>query len=215
MPWLGDIPVLGWAVQDQHEAVAEDEPARVPHAPHRAQRRSSSPPTTIRKREEFWESSSEEGFADCRRRSGRPRPSAEAERRRGGIRGLPAVTRGNNPVRGRLIEHRGSLPAQTMMREIEERSEAASRSPAPAGSKPDLTAEDAFGVVLAATFARRRRRSGDPAAADRRRLRRQSSWPRIGRGTILLYEIHLGPFRARAAETAEDRWPPSVELSPV
>ena len=36
VPWLGDIPVLGWAFKTTDTSAAQDEPAGVPDAPHRA-----------------------------------------------------------------------------------------------------------------------------------------------------------------------------------
>jgi general secretion pathway protein D len=112
VPWLGDIPILGWLFKTTGDSIRKRN-LLVFLTPHIIRDPAHHVAVTIRKREEF-SVSSEDGaqLSDSER--------ADAERRRERARqaGLPELPPDPNPVRARLEEHRGRYPVE-IMREIE------------------------------------------------------------------------------------------------
>ena len=120
VPWLGDIPVLGWAFKSTSTSITKHQPARLPDAQHRAHRRGPGAQdhpqargVPRRQAESARSTSSEEQLED-----GGATPEAKAE----GRRGLPSPSYGAGPQPG---GHPASptaarYPLESRMGEIEQ-----------------------------------------------------------------------------------------------
>src|SRR4029453_7798455 len=194
VPWLGDIPVLGWLFKTTGKQLRKIN-LLVFLTPHIVRNPADHEAETIRKREEFWEHS-EQGLAlteeEEEEAAKRHQEALEA--------GLePEIYAADRPVRGELLKHSERYPLERM-RAIEEQDAAARRRAA--------QAEDAertrpgYGV-LAAVY-----RSEDAAAGLLTELvdaGYDGTVVATRSGGSVLYEIRLGPYRELedAQRTAE------------
>ncbi len=204
VPWLGDIPILGWLFKTTNKQV-EKKNLLIFLTPRIVRNDAELAATTIRKREEFWESSEQ-----ALRLTGKERKASAARREAAEAAGIALKPfRGNNPVRGRLLEHRDRYPVEQMRAiELEQREQ---REEMRAAEQETLTTR--YGV-LAATF-------GDEgaAAATLQRLIDAGFDGELlteDRSGTLLYEIRIGPFPTRdEAENAAEVMRSSFELTPT
>jgi Flp pilus assembly secretin CpaC len=182
VPWLGDIPILGWLFKTTGDSIQKRN-LLVFLTPHIIRNQAQHARETIRKREEFWASSEDSApLSDA--------AHADSEQRREENReaGLPDPEDDASPVRSELKKHRQRYPVE-MMRELER----ASRS-SPAAAQ---TAEGgaAWGV-LAATFA-----DEDAAASTLGQLIEAGYDGALlseERDGTLLYQVVLGPFSSES-----------------
>jgi general secretion pathway protein D len=207
VPWLGDIPVLGWLFKSTSDSIQKRN-LLVFLTPHIIRNKSQHAQQTIRKREEFWASS--EAGAQL---SDSEREAAELRREEDAAAGIILPDQGDtNPVRSRLEGHRKRYPVE-LMRDLEARAAPASPAggdaagpaagalAASAAPAPAPAAEGRWGV-LAATFAD----EGAAAAALQQLLDAGHDGALVSEeheGT-LLYEVRLGPYpdQAEAERTA-------------
>jgi general secretion pathway protein D len=199
VPWLGDVPVLGWLFKSTDDSVRKTN-LLIFLTPHIIRARTDHNAETIRKREEFWQSSEDALQLSRRERREADRLAELAEEN-----GTPVADySGTNPVRSALRAHRERYPVEEMS-ELEAASRA-EREAAAAARGDEVTPGPRYGV-LAATF-------GDEGAAiamlqqliDAGHDGTLTSEERSG---TLLYEIRLGPYDSagaaeqKAAEIAE------------
>ena len=204
VPWLGDIPILGWLFKSTGDSIQKRN-LLVFLTPHIIRNKSQHAQQTIRKREEFWASSEASSqLSDSEREASQQRREEDAA---AGIE-LPD-TGDTNPVRSRLESHRKRYPVE-LMRDLEARAEPASRgrgdaAPAAGAMAASTTAAPApherWGV-LAATFAD----EGAAAATLEQLIAAGHDGALVSEeheGT-LLYEVRLGPYpdQAEAERTA-------------
>lgn len=123
VPWLGDIPIMGWLFKTTGDSVRKRN-LLVFLTPHIIRDPERHVAETIRKREEFAETS--EASAQL---SDSERKAVEERRRANREAGLPEIPPGPNPVRARLDEHRRRYPVE-IMREYESESAPARGDPA-------------------------------------------------------------------------------------
>jgi hypothetical protein len=205
VPWLGDIPFLGWFFKSTSDSVTKRN-LLIFLTPHIVRNQAELAYETIIKREEFWESS--EGAL---RLTEQEKREAKARRESAEAAGIDLTAyEGKNPVRARLIGHRDRYPVERM-REIEESCGVdrgtgvftcePSAPAAPASRAPSSSAGGGTSyAVMAATF-------GDEgaAAATLRELidaGYDGALYTEDRSGMVLYEIRLGPYRS--LEKAED-----------
>ena len=204
VPWLGDIPILGWLFKSTTKTVQKQN-LLVFLTPSIVRNDAELARETIRKREEFWESSER-----ALRLTDNEKKQAKERREEAEAAGISMTPfKGKNAVRGRLIEHRDRYPVD-QMREIERQQSEAREQATAAASAESATR---YGV-LAATF-------GDEAAAattlqqliDAGYDGTLVSGERAG---TVLYEIRVGPFdKRKEAEIAAEVMRTSFELSPI
>ncbi len=193
VPWLGDIPVLGWLFKSTEDSVRKTN-LLIFLTPHIIRTRADHSAETIRKREEFWQ-----GSEDALALSRRERKEADALAEEAEENGVPVADySGHNPVRTALRDHRGRYPVEKMSD-----LEAASKAEREAAALADA-ASPAIGpryAVLAATFA-----DEGAAMATLQQLidaGHDGTLTTEERSGAVLYELQLGPFdTARAAEDA-------------
>ena len=207
VPWLGDIPVLGWLFKSTSDSIQKRN-LLVFLTPHIIRNKSQHAQQTIRKREEFWASS--EAGAQL---SDSEREAAQLRREEDAAAGIILPDAGDtNPVRSRLEGHRKRYPVE-LMRDLEARAAPASPSggettaPAAAalaaGAAPgSAPASNERWGVLAATFAD----EGAAAATLQQLIEAGHDGALVSEeheGT-LLYEVRLGPYpdQAEAERTA-------------
>jgi general secretion pathway protein D len=192
VPWLGDIPVLGWLFKSTDDAVRKTN-LLIFLTPHIIRARADHSAETIRKREEFWQASEDALQLSRSERAEADRLADEAEEN-----GVPVPDYGGtNAVRTALREHRERYPVEEMS-ELEKASRA-EREAAAAADEGRPPAGPRY-EVLAATF-------GDEGAAmatlqqliDAGHDGALTSEEHAG---TVLFEIHLGPFDTE--RTAED-----------
>jgi general secretion pathway protein D len=200
VPWLGDIPVLGWLFKATKQDLRKVN-LLVFLTPHIARSQADLEEETIRKREEFWDRSqeslqlSEEEQAESEER----RAAAEAA-------GVDfAGYKGRNPVRGRLIGHSERYPVERMAEIERERAERSERRPAgPSGR--------AY-AVLAGVF-----RDQEEASHLLTQLLDAGYDGTLVSGDVggtVLFEVRLGPFSdLESAEGAADVVGQGFGLSP-
>jgi general secretion pathway protein D len=183
VPWLGDIPVLGWAFKSTNRSLQKTN-LLIFLTPHIVRTALDLEYETIRKREEFWDRS-QEGV----KLSERERKEQEERRREAEAAGIAfRPVKGRRPVRARLVEHTERYPIERM-REIETQ-RAADRAAA-------REAADAAGTgpsygILAATF----RDEGAAAATLQEVLDAGYDGTLVSgdHGGEVLYEVRVGPF---------------------
>jgi general secretion pathway protein D len=185
VPWLGDIPFLGWAFKSTKRNLRKTN-LLVFLTPHISREVADLEEDTIRKREEFWDRSQESLDLSKEEQDEAERRRAEAE-----AAGIDfAGYEGRNPVRGRLIEHAERYPLERMAEIERERAEAESEAAARRAAPP------ARYLVLAGVF-----------RAEAEAARTLTSLVDAGYdGTLvsggdsggLLYEVRLGPFEELA-----------------
>jgi general secretion pathway protein D len=202
VPWLGDIPILGWLFKTTGDSIQKRN-LLVFLTPHIIRNKSQHAQQTIRKREEFWASSEASAqMSDAERKASEERLAAA---RAAGIDvdGLGDI----NPVRSRLERHQRRYPVE-LMRELEEQGRAprseggAAEAGLAAGAAPpsaETTAggPDARWGVLAATYGD----EGEAATALQQLIEAGHDGALVVEehdGT-LLYEIRLGPYPDQAA----------------
>jgi general secretion pathway protein D len=181
VPWLGDIPFLGWAFKSTTRNLRKEN-LLIFLTPHIVRTRADLEHETIRKREEFEnQTPSLELTEDEVEEAEQQRAEAEA---RGELYTPPPA---RNPVKGRLLEQEARYPLERM-REIEQqKSEARARALAEAGmpgeryfvQAPVLGDENAAMQLLTELV---------DAGFDGTLVSNQT-----GSG-VVLYEIRLGPF---------------------
>lgn len=191
VPWLGDIPVLGWFFKKTKDSVNKTN-LLIFLTPHIIRSRSDHAAETIRKREEFWQSSEDNLQLS---RAERKEADKLAEEATAAGKPVPDYS-GSNPVRLALKDHRERYPVEELTQ-----LDAAARAEREAAQTSDAalaTATTRYGV-LAATF-------GDEGAAmatlqqliDAGHDGTLTSEERSG---TVLYDVNLGPFES--AEAAE------------
>ena len=201
VPWLGDIPILGWAFKTTSDEVTKRN-LLVFLTPHIVRNEHQLAAESIRKREEFWASSQAALQLSSKERERAEEIRAEAE-----AAGIPASSyRGKNPVRSRLIDHRQTYPIHRML-EIEAAEREAASAPPPDNS-------GSIYHVLAATF------GDEGAAAATLQQMIDAGWDGTldaeDRSGTLLYEVRIGPFDDHeAAESAATTMRRNYDLSPV
>ena len=204
VPWLGDIPILGWLFKTTGDKVTKTN-LLIFLTPHIVRNESQLAAVSIRKREEFWASSQ-----SALRLSGKEEELAREIEREAAAAGIETGTyRGSNPVRGRLIDHRKTYPIHRML-EIEE-SERRAREAAAAVAQAD--AGKRFGV-LAATF------GDEGAAAATLQQLLDAGWDGFleteDHSGTLLFQVKLGPFDSiDEAEGAAATVGPAFDLAPT
>jgi general secretion pathway protein D len=114
IPWLGDIPFLGWLFKTVSTEIQKTN-LLVFLTPHIVRSPADHERETIRKREEFWDTS-EEGLK-LTEAEAEEKAIREEEALAAGI--PPTEYAGRNPVRGQLVAHSKRYPLERM-REIEE-----------------------------------------------------------------------------------------------
>lgn len=204
IPWLGDIPFLGWLFKTTGKSLTKTN-LLVFLTPHIVRTPSDLERETIRKREEFWQNSEENLELSEREMEEAEERRAEAEA--AGIDPEPYV--GKNPVRAELVKHDRRYPLDRM-RQIEEQDAEARRrleeAAAAARSGPGY-------AVLAAVYrseaaAQQLLTELVDAGYDGTLLASES-------GGGVLYEIRLGPFAGlREAQFAADAITGAFGLSP-
>ncbi len=183
VPWLGDIPGLGWLFKSTSKSL-EKQNLILFLTPHIVRTADALERETIRKRAEFWDESDEALKLSEREKSEHEKRRAEAEA--AGIVFMPPDAR--NPVRGRLEKHARKYPVERM-REIEQEREKAAEAARRAAEGAETAPR--FGV-LAATF-----RDESAATESLRELIDAGydgtlvSWDTHG---TVLYEVHVGPY---------------------
>jgi general secretion pathway protein D len=201
VPWLGDIPILGWLFKSTRDSIQKRN-LLVFLTPHIIRNKSQHAQETIRKREEFWASSEASAqMSDSEREASEDRLAADRAA------GMDLDGLGHtNPVRARLERHRRRYPVD-LMRELEAQGRAprpdadatAGALPPSAGSEPEAVAtgtNERWGV-LAATFGD----EGEAAAALQQLIDAGHDGALVVEehdGT-LLYEVRLGPYPDQAA----------------
>ncbi len=205
VPWLGDIPILGWAFKSTTRKL-EKRNLLIFLTPHIVRSPAALEYQTIRKREEFWD------------RSGSALELSDSERKEQDERRAKAEAAGvtfeespgRNPVRGRLLGHAKRYPVERM-REIEREREEAARQSREQAAAPHATAR--YGV-LAATF----RDEGAAAATLQELLDAGYDGTLVSgdaAGTVL-FEVHLGPYPSlESAEQVSATVAESFGLSPT
>jgi len=205
VPWLGDVPILGWLFKTTGDKIQKRN-LLVFLTPHIIRNKAQHAQQTIRKREEFWASSEASSqMSDSERNAAQQR--LEEDR----AAGIELENAGDtNPVRARLEGHRRRYPVE-MMRDLEtqggETSGAGAPSSATSGSLAATNVPPAAGGarwgVLAATFAD----EGAAASALQQLIDAGHDGALVSedhQGTVL-YEVRLGPYpdQAEAERTAD------------
>jgi general secretion pathway protein D len=206
VPWLGDIPILGWLFKTTSDSITKKN-LLVFLTPHIIRNKTEHAQQTIRKREEFWAHSEAAGqMSDSEKQAAEQRA---AENLAAGLDVEPSAD--TNPVRQQLEGHRKRYPVE-QMREFESGGAPASPAPTaalapPASGELAPPAAPAAGEaqrwgVLAATFA-----DETAAAATLQQLiaaGHDGALVAEERGGTVLYEVRLGPYpdRAEAERTA-------------
>jgi general secretion pathway protein D len=202
VPWLGDVPILGWLFKTTGDSIQKRN-LLVFLTPHIIRTKEQHAQQTIRKREEFWASSEASAqLSDSERKASQRRLE---EDHAAGIDLSEASD--TNPVRSRLEGHRKRYPIE-LMRELESRRAPASEgadvpAAASAGTLPASAGPpDRRWGVLAATFAD----EGSAAATLQQLIDAGHDGVLVSEeheGT-LLYEVRLGPYpdQAEAERTA-------------
>jgi general secretion pathway protein D len=203
VPWLGDIPVIGWLFKSTGDKIQKRN-LLVFLTPHIIRNKAQHAQQTIRKREEFW-ASSEAGaqLSDSERAAAKQRVEDNSAA------GIEPPDADTNPVRSRLESHRKRYPVE-LMRDLETLGESGpgGASPANGGAlaavqEPAPARTETWGV-LAATFA-----DEDAAAGALTELidaGHDGALVAEEREGTVLYEVRLGPFpdRAQAELAAAD-----------
>jgi hypothetical protein len=185
VPWLGDIPILGWLFKTTGDSIQKRN-LLVFLTPHIIRNNAQHARETIRKREEFW-ASSEAGAV----LSDSARAEAEQRLQENQAAGLDVESHGEtNPVRSRLESHRTRYPVE-LMREIE--TESLRRESR--GETPPVASSGTRWGVLAATFAD----EGAAAAALQQLIEAGHDGALVAeeRDGTLLYEVRLGPYASK------------------
>ena len=206
VPWLGDIPILGWFFKSTEDEVRKRN-LLIFLTPHIVRNDQQLAAQSIRKREEFWQRSQ-----SALRLSPKEQERADALRAEARAAGIPVDSyRGKNPVRARLLEHRDQYPIHRML-EIEA-SEKRAREAASAKANARAT-DGARYRVLAATF------GDEGAAAATLQQLLDAGWDGLlqtqDRSGTLLFEILLGPFDSLDdAEAAAENVRMAFDLKPT
>ncbi|GAG17636.1 unnamed protein product, partial [marine sediment metagenome] len=183
VPWLGDIPILGWLFKSTSKSLTKQN-LLIFLTPHIIRTAAQLEQETIRKRAEFWDQSDQALELSEKEKEEHERRRAEAEA--AGIEFVPSDSR--NPVRSRLEAHAKRYPVERMReieREREESTEAKRRAAEEAETAPRFE-------VLAATF------RDESAATESLRELIDAGYD----GTLIsgdrhgtvLHEIRLGPY---------------------
>ncbi len=204
VPWLGDIPILGWAFKTTSDEVTKRN-LLIFLTPHIVRNDRQLAAESIRKREEFW-ASSQVGLS----LSAKEREAAAAVRAEADAAGIQVdAYRGKNPVRTRLLDHRDQYPIHRML-EIEA-SERRARDASEAEATTD--ADTTYGV-LAATF------GDEGAAAATLQQILDAGLDGIlqteDRSGSLLFQVFIGPFPSvEEAEAAAENVRIAFDLKPT
>jgi Flp pilus assembly secretin CpaC len=164
VPWLGDIPVLGWLFKSTNDSIQKRN-LLVFLTPHIIRNKAQHAQQTIRKREEFW-ASSDAGAA----LSDSERAASDQRIEEDRAAGIPLEGLGEtNPVRARLEGHRTRYPVE-QMRDLE-----AGDARRTVGQRPRGVSRRLPTLGRARRHLRRRvGRRHRPRAADRCRVRRHA-----------------------------------------
>jgi len=209
VPWLGNVPVLGWLFKSTDDTVIKTN-LLIFLTPHIIRSRSDHAGESIRKREEFWQSSE-----DALQLSRRERQEADQLKEAAEEQGVPVPDySGSNPVRTALRNHRERYPVEELS-ELEAAAQA-ERDAAASSDAANGAAEEKSVTryeILAATY-------GDEGAAMATLQQlidagHDGTLKTEERSGTVLYEIHLGPFdSAREAEDEAAEIADAYGLSP-
>jgi general secretion pathway protein D len=183
VPWLGDIPILGWLFKTTGDSIVKRN-LLVFLTPHIIRNQAEHAEQSIRKREQFWAASEEDSQLDDAEREARRQRIEEDE-----AAGIDLSSElGKDPVSANLDSLRRRYPVE-MMRDIESGSQRG-----PSGADGAVTADLRWGV-LAATFAD----EGAAAAALQQLIEAGHDGMLVSeeREGTLLYEVHLGPYASQ------------------
>ncbi len=118
VPWLGDIPILGWAFKSSFRSLKKTN-LLVFLTPHIIRSPNDMEFETIRKREEFVDASREGLQWSDRERAMERKRKAQLEKA-----GEEYVPRGSNPVRIAVIDHESNYPPERMVEIAEQEANA-------------------------------------------------------------------------------------------
>jgi general secretion pathway protein D len=195
VPWLGDIPILGWLFKTTGDSFQKRN-LLVFLTPHIIRNQAQHARITIEKREEFWASSEESAPL-----SDKAREDADQRIEENAAAGIQPPLDDPSPVRSELKLHRERYPVE-LMRELE-------RSDVRAAPVAPVATTGARWGVLAATFAD----EGEAARTLEQLLAAGHDGALLSeeRDGTLLYQVVLGPFGSegeaeRAAASVRDRF---------
>ncbi|MDJ0788394.1 MAG: type II secretion system secretin GspD [Myxococcota bacterium] len=189
VPWLGDIPILGWAFKTTGKSTQKQN-LLIFLTPHIVRTADELQAETIRRREEFQERSA--GALDLSRKERKEQEERRLAAEEAGI--IFEETAGRNPVRGRLMSHAKRYPVERML-ELEKMDQSGrSAAPVDTGLR--------YGI-LAATY-----RDEGAAASTLQELFDAGYDGTLVSGDVsgeVLYEVRVGPFdtEAQASDAAE------------
>jgi hypothetical protein len=204
VPWLGDIPVLGWLFKTTSSSLQKQN-LLVFLTPHIIRTPADMEYETIRKREEFWDRS-EEGISLTEQQKKARAARLKAERAAGMT---PPPPSGRNPVESRLDELATKSPVERMRELEEQRQKERQERSAPTAKTPS----DSYGI-LAATY-------GDAGVAKdtlQKLLDGGYDGTLVSRrsGGTVLYEVRVGPYASlKDANAAADALHQGFQLSPT
>ncbi len=187
VPWLGDIPILGWLFKTTGDSIRKRN-LLVFLTPHIIRNQAEHARESIRKREQFWAASEEDSQLSDSEREARRQRIEEDE-----AAGIDLTGElGKNPVSANLDSLRRRYPLE-MMRDIESGSQ---RGPGGEDGATAAPAADLRWGVLAATFAD----EGAAAAALQQLIEAGHDGMLVSeeREGTLLYEVRLGPYASQA-----------------
>jgi general secretion pathway protein D len=204
VPWLGDIPVLGWLFKTTEKQLQKTN-LLVFLTPHIVRNPDDLELATIRKREEFTSSAGVElgRIEEVREKEAKRKAEAEAE-------GEDYVPEHNpNPVRTAVLKHQASYPLERMQ-EIERGQQETERERA---AQAEAAASAPAYFLQAAVFG-----EPEPAVAKVTELvdaGYESNLVTGEVGGILLYEVRVGPFTTlQDAQKVGDAIRRSHDLAP-
>jgi general secretion pathway protein D len=204
IPWLGDIPFLGWLFKTTDKEIRKTN-LLVFLTPHIVRSPADHERETIRKREEFWDAS--EAGMTLTEAEEEERQEREEEALAAGL--PPEEYSGRNPVRGQLVSHSRRYPLDRM-REIEEadaeRKRLAEEAAAAALRHPHYT-------VLAAVY--RNERAATDLLTDLVDAGYDGTLVASSSSGSVLYEIRVGPYpEMEDAQRAAESMAGAYGLSP-
>jgi general secretion pathway protein D len=183
VPWLGDIPGLGWIFKSTSKDLSKEN-LLIFLTPHIMRTASDLERESIRKRAEFWDESDEAMELSDREKREHEERRAEAEA--AGVEFVPAES--ENPVRARLEAHAEKYPIERML-EIERQEEAAAESERKAAEE---AAHAPSFAVLAATL------RDESAATESLQELIDAGYDgtliSADREGTILFEVRLGPY---------------------
>jgi hypothetical protein len=205
IPWLGDIPFLGWLFKTVSTEIQKTN-LLVFLTPHIVRSPADHERETIRKREEFWDTS-EEGLTLTEAEQDE-KEEREEEALAAGL--PPTEYAGRNPVRGQLVSHSKRYPLERM-REIEE---AAAENRRLRDEAEAARMRRPHYEVLAAVY--RSERAATKLLTDLVDAGHDGTIVSTDSSGSVLYEIRLGPYaEMEEAQRTSDTIAGAYGLSPT